>query len=143
MSQQEVPMRGVTGSVLTLGVLALGLLLLCPAGSAQAQERAARGACKADVEKLCKDVKPGEGRIAQCLKSNEANVSAGCKEAMAQMHDKMQAFMDACGEDAKQYCGGVQRGHGRIWRCLKENDAKLSEGCRTAMQGAKGGDAQK
>ncbi len=132
-------MRGVTRSFLTLGFLTLGLLLLRPAGPAQAQEQGARGACKADVEKLCKDVKPGEGRIAKCLKRNEADVSPGCKDAMAQMHDKMQAFMEACGDDAKQYCQGVKRGHGRILKCLKENEAKLSEGCRTAMQGAHGG----
>jgi hypothetical protein len=42
-----------------------------------------RAACKADVEKLCRGVQPGHGRIAACLKQNEAQVSAACKEAIA------------------------------------------------------------
>jgi len=136
-------MMGVTRSFLTLGFLALGLLLLCPAGPAQAQEQGARGACKADVEKLCKDVKPGEGGIAKCLKHHEADVSPGCKQAMAHMRDTMQAVKEACRDDAKQYCQGVKRGHGRILKCLKDNEANLSEGCRTAMEGAQGGGGQK
>jgi len=46
----------------------------------------ARGACKADVEKLCSGVQRGGGRIAACLKQNDAQVSAPCKDAMAQRH---------------------------------------------------------
>ena len=42
-----------------------------------------RTACRADVEKLCPDVQPGGGRIAACLKKNEAQVSAACKDAIA------------------------------------------------------------
>lgn len=114
-----------------------GLFLLLP-GPVPAQEQAGHGACKADVEKLCKDVKLGEGRIARCLKQNEANLSPACKDAMAQARQKMQALRDACGADAKQYCKGVKHGHGRILACLKQNEAKLSEGCRAAMQGAHG-----
>ena len=42
-----------------------------------------RTACKADAEKLCSGVQPGGGRIAGCLKQNEAQVSDACKDAMA------------------------------------------------------------
>jgi len=130
-------MRVVRGS-LSHRLFAAALLLLCSAGSTWAQGHGV-GACRADVEKLCKDVKRGEGGIAQCLKQNEASVSPACKEAMAQMREKMQALIDACKDDAKQYCEGVQHGHGRIMKCLIENDAKLSEGCHAAIQGARGG----
>jgi len=41
-----------------------------------------RAACRADVERLCPDVQPGGGRIAACLKKNEAQVSAACKDAI-------------------------------------------------------------
>jgi hypothetical protein len=128
---------------LQLSVPTLALLFLLPAGPVQAQAQAGRGACKADVEKLCKDVKPGEGAIAKCLKQNEANVSPACKDAMAQAHEKMQTFMNACGGDTQQYCKDVKRGHGRVLRCLKDNEAKLSEGCRAAMQEAHGQGGQK
>ena len=40
-------------------------------------------ACRADVKQFSADVKPGKGAIADCMKSNAADVSDGCKEAMA------------------------------------------------------------
>lgn len=41
-------------------------------------------ACKADKEKLCRDTKPGEGRILRCLKQHEDALSPACKEQMEQ-----------------------------------------------------------
>jgi hypothetical protein len=40
-------------------------------------------ACRADVKKLCADVKPGAGTVAECMKSHAADLSDDCKEAMA------------------------------------------------------------
>jgi len=42
-----------------------------------------RVACKADVEKLCSGVQRGGHRISACLKQNEAQLSASCKDAIA------------------------------------------------------------
>lgn len=39
--------------------------------------------CGADVERLCKDVKPGRGRIVQCLKTHHRQVSSSCKDTLA------------------------------------------------------------
>jgi hypothetical protein len=46
-------------------------------------------ACKDDAEKLCKGTKPGGGKIVQCLKQHEDQLSAACKEAMPQTKGKM------------------------------------------------------
>jgi hypothetical protein len=35
-------------------------------------------ACKPDIEKFCKDIKPGHGRIIRCLKQHQAELSASC-----------------------------------------------------------------
>jgi hypothetical protein len=35
-------------------------------------------ACRADVRKFCKDIKPGEGRIIACLKANATKLSQEC-----------------------------------------------------------------
>ena len=41
-------------------------------------------ACRADVEKLCPDAKPGDhGAMRTCLHDHEADLSDGCKQAMA------------------------------------------------------------
>jgi hypothetical protein len=39
-------------------------------------------ACRGDVNKFCKDVRPGRGRILQCLKQNEAELSPECRAVM-------------------------------------------------------------
>jgi len=39
-------------------------------------------ACHDDVKKLCAGVKPGEGRIAQCLKQHAQELSPGCAEQL-------------------------------------------------------------
>lgn len=38
--------------------------------------------CKADLEKHCADIAVGDGRIAQCLKKNEATLAPECKQAL-------------------------------------------------------------
>jgi hypothetical protein len=46
-----------------------------------------REACRPDVERLCKDVKPGHGQIRECLKAHEAELSDGCKAAIQEARE--------------------------------------------------------
>jgi hypothetical protein len=77
-------------SVITALVIASAAML--GAGSALAADDGAqpvgKAACKADAQKLCPGVKPGEGRIAACLKEHRAEVSPACKAAAKKMHAK-------------------------------------------------------
>jgi hypothetical protein len=45
----------------------------------------AAGQCKADLQKFCADVKPGQGRGLACLEKNDKDVSQVCKDAMKQV----------------------------------------------------------
>ena len=40
------------------------------------------GECRDDLKKNCADVKPGEGRLLDCLGKNEAKVSVRCNTAL-------------------------------------------------------------
>ena len=67
--------------------LMLGVLLAALAAPALAQDRIVRDfhvvrACAGDVEKLCSDVLPGEGRIKKCLKDNMGKLSATCVDTV-------------------------------------------------------------
>lgn len=71
-----------------IGALCVLSFFAMPAFAAETPERGgpAGGACKQDVQSLCKDVKPGEGRIVACLKANREKVSGGCKAAIRARH---------------------------------------------------------
>jgi len=38
--------------------------------------------CRDDLDKFCSNIKPGEGRLIQCLEKNDAKVSKRCKQAL-------------------------------------------------------------
>jgi hypothetical protein len=40
----------------------------------------AQEACAKDIDKFCKDVRPGEGRIIRCLREHAQEISSGCSE---------------------------------------------------------------
>lgn len=57
-----------------------GSLMTVPADAARGKRGEGKGVCAEDVQKFCKDVKPGEGRIAACLKEHEKEISKACSE---------------------------------------------------------------
>jgi hypothetical protein len=46
------------------------------------------GPCKADKEKFCADVKKGKGRIKECLKAHENELSPACKAKLEKHQNK-------------------------------------------------------
>jgi len=43
---------------------------------------AERAACKADQAKYCADVKPGGGRVVDCLAGHKADLADGCRKVL-------------------------------------------------------------
>jgi cysteine rich repeat protein len=41
-----------------------------------------RKACDEDVKKLCPDIRPGGGRIMQCLHGQQSNLTPACRQAL-------------------------------------------------------------
>lgn len=90
------------------------------------------GACKADREKFCANMKMGEGMM-KCMKEHEAELSPECKSMMEEHKKMMQEHMAACQPDVEKLCKDVKPGEGNIIKCLKQNEAKLSPACKEAM----------
>lgn len=123
--------------------LIAAVFMVFAAGAARADEGAKP--CKADVEKFCKDVKPGEGRIIDCLKAHEAELSADCKakdmafkgkgkEAGKKGEDRRMGPMgEACKADFEKFCKDAKGGPGEKMNCMKEHEKDFSEGCKAGM----------
>jgi hypothetical protein len=88
------------------------------------------GACAEDISKFCKDVKPGGGRIAKCLKDHENELSGTCKDEIAQVEKRFKETAEACHDDVLRFCKDVEPGGGRIANYLREHQSELSQECR-------------
>jgi hypothetical protein len=51
------------------------------AGMKEGPEQKAAAACRADLERLCKDVEPGESRVS-CMKAHKDELSPECRAMM-------------------------------------------------------------
>jgi hypothetical protein len=129
-------MASVTKYLVALAVLALSTTARAgpnkPIGGAAGQ-----GACHDDIERLCKDVQPGEGRVLACLKSHKADVSKGCTSAIQQLKAQLKTTAAACEPDVEKFCWDTPVGKGGITQCLKKHKAELSADCKTAVAKAK------
>ncbi len=118
-------------------VLAVAALSIGVAAAADTPP-AAKNPCADDVAKYCKDVKPGGGRIARCLKENENQLSPACKSSIEESRkQQMKAAHQACDGDIQKFCKDVKPGQGRIVRCLKEHEKELSAECGAKMTESK------
>ena len=129
-------MRQVAGGVrlLTMAVVVLGAFLLLGT-DAFAQGGAGTQACSADVQSLCKDVKPGGTRLYQCLGNNVAKLSPDCKTYYTNLQAQVKAIGQQCADDIHQYCPTAQQGTGELAQCLKNNQAALTPACRSRLAG--------
>ena len=49
----------------------------------------AKQVCAPEIEKFCKGIEPGEGRIARCLEKHSDDLSSGCAEKLDWVKTKM------------------------------------------------------
>jgi hypothetical protein len=113
-------------TAIALGSVVLGLIAL---SAAAAEKRP----CADDVEKFCKDVKPGGERILKCLEAHQSELSDACKKRLESGRARMKAAQEACKGDVEKWCKDVKPGGGRIVKCLKEHQTELSAECKTQV----------
>ncbi len=138
-----------------------------PAKPTAQQTAAIRAACRSDFMSNCSGVQPGGAEALQCLKRNEAQLSAACRSAVAAIgggapseapsgapaataapapigpmpmlrpRDAL-AIVQICGAEVRSLCAGVPFGGGRIIGCLAANASSLSPSCYGALSAAAG-----
>jgi hypothetical protein len=116
------------------GIAAIAIVVVALCTGLGAAQGSGQGPCKDDAAKLCKDVQPGEGRIMQCMKEHENELSPACKERIAEMKKGAQEVREACQEDVLKLCKDIEPGGGRIINCLREHENDLSPACKARME---------
>jgi hypothetical protein len=127
---------------LCIWLLALGwlLVLVSPVMAQQLVEGVVAG-CKAELEKYCSNVTPGEARVLACLYAHNDKLSGRCEyalyDAAAQLERAVAALTyvaNECAADLRKYCAGVEAGEGRLLECLQKNDTEVSNRCKQARK---------
>jgi len=114
----------------------LALCALCLIGLAAAPARAQKPevqpevapACAADAKKFCAGIRPGEGKITECLKKNADALAPDCKITVSEGRTTIPP--SPCKADIEKLCGTIEPGQGRIAECLRKSSAMLSAQCR-------------
>jgi Cysteine rich repeat len=90
--------------------------------------------CADDIEKYCKEIKPGGGRLLKCLKAHETELSASCCAKIGELQGIITECEQACSGDIARFCKEIQPGGGRILKCLKGHDKELSPPCSAKLE---------
>ncbi|KAF0127219.1 MAG: hypothetical protein FD189_428 [Elusimicrobia bacterium] len=77
-----------------------GSLMALPADAAKGRRGEGKGVCAEDIQKLCKDVKPGEGRMRDCLQKNIKKLSEECQTRQEKVKERLELRNKAA--DAKK-----------------------------------------
>ena len=103
-------------------IMVIGAVVLLSAPVAMAKERSI-GVCAADIKAKCAEVKPGGGRIKDCVKTHAAEFSDACKARLARVAE----ISKACAIDVKQNCADKDRS------CILKNIGNLKDQCKEAF----------
>ena len=112
-------------------IVSLLHVVLCSNFHAYAQESLV---CADDIAKFCKEIKPGGGRILNCLKAHETELSASCQGKICELQGIIKDCEQACAGDIARFCKDIQPGGGRIVKCLRERDKELSPSCSAKLE---------
>jgi len=136
---------------MTLGKAVLALacgFLVVSAGQALAQQPTDKPAagtraagrhqvCAEDAKKFCSSVRPGGGRMYQCLSSHQAELAPACRDQLSAAKAAWDKFMQACKGDIEKACKTIPPGQGRVLSCLKGREDQLSPECRAEFSRAR------
>ena len=98
------------------------------------KRQAFQAACGGDFDKLCKGEKEGKGHGFKCLVSQKESLSQSCASFLEEKRAKKEAFKVACKSDVQKLCPDMKAGKRHVWKCLFENQDKLSDNCKGMIQ---------
>jgi len=126
--------RMVAGCGIRAWIIILVFFLLCAGVVGRAYAAGEEMPCAEEIAKYCKEMKPGGGRILNCLDEHQKELSDSCRRKLEESRKKLIEAQQACTGDMEKFCKDVQPGGGRILRCLREHTQELSPACRKVTE---------
>ena len=133
-----------------LGARLLAAFALMFAASASAADR---NPCSEDIAKFCKDIKPGQNSLLECLEKHESQLSDACKDYETKMErpraearevvNQQMRVRQACRTDIAKFCNDVKPGSDGVAACLKNHMSELSAPCGSALAATRGGQEER
>jgi hypothetical protein len=134
-------------------IILIGMFFISSLMFGTAVSAAEQNPCSEDIAKFCKDVKPGQRAIMDCLERHESQLSDACKDYEARMErpraesrevvKQQMRVRQACRGDVAKLCNEAASGSGGITTCLRELASELSMPCREAVEAARGGEEER
>ena len=106
--------------------VSLGVLLSTVGGASLTYAKSET--CRPEMEKFCKDVAAGQGRVLKCLQEHDADLSAACRAYVNTAAQYM-----ACLDDVMRLCPKTQPGGARGMKCLRTHQGELSDECKREL----------
>jgi hypothetical protein len=93
--------------------------------------------CKQDMDKFCKNIEPGDGRILRCLTLSEDKLTPACKKQLVNIKKSVDEVQKACADDYAIFCSSLLPGQGRIAECLEKNQQIITPKCKAVLKEVK------
>lgn len=90
-------------------------------------------ACYKEVQQICGDVEPGEGRLTGCIVRNQSQFSVSCRPEVHAVIEQRGRFASLCKESVETLCPDVKPGKGRLYSCLKFHEQLLPSSCKAQL----------
>jgi hypothetical protein len=111
------------------------LMLISPLAAAQ---EGPGKICKADREKFCPGMKPGDGQLGDCMKQHEAEFSPECQAARKEVQEARRNIRMSCKADMEKFCADAPKGRGGAVKCLESHVSELGQTCADALKSRPG-----
>ena len=95
-------------------------------------------ACKSDREKFCPGLKPGDGKLVQCMKEHAADLSPECTSAIEAGKQARKNIRANCKADTGKFCADAAKEPGGIAKCLESHASELEPACADALKSRPG-----
>lgn len=93
--------------------------------------------CSDEIARYCKNLGLGGGRIQNCLKEHDAQLSPACRSGLESALARHREIQAACGADVERLCKEVRPGKGRVANCLREHHRQVSSACKETLAAAR------